>query len=221
MRFLGLDGFRNGWVAVWIDGDQRGIAFPANIQDALKIPYDLAMIDIPIGLPDRGNRVCDVEARNLLGAARSRVFLGARRSLSRYSTQAEANAWAKSVYDSGVSCQLFCISKKIDEVDAVMTPELQKSVLETHPELVFCRLNGSKPLTTGKKKQGGVQQRRALLMSEGFVELDNWLNARAPKVARDDVLDACACAIAARDRKRRIPECPETDSNGLRMEMWF
>jgi predicted RNase H-like nuclease len=120
-----------------------------------------------------------------------------------------------------VSCQLFCISKKIDEVDAVMTPELQKSVLETHPELVFCRLNGSKPLTTGKKKQGGVQQRRALLMSEGFVELDNWLNARAPKVARDDVLDACACAIAGRDRKRRIPECPETDSNGLRMEMWF
>jgi predicted RNase H-like nuclease len=62
MRFLGLDGFRNGWVAVWIDGNQRGIAFPANIQDALKIPHDVAMIDMPIGLPDRGNRICDVEA---------------------------------------------------------------------------------------------------------------------------------------------------------------
>jgi hypothetical protein len=33
------------------------------------------MIDIPIGLPDRGYRQCDIEARALVG---TRVFLGAR-----------------------------------------------------------------------------------------------------------------------------------------------
>jgi predicted RNase H-like nuclease len=229
MHFMGMDGYSRGWVAVWIDNGQRGIRCFSTLAEALGLTFDRAMIDMPIGLPEPkcGYRRCDEDARKKLGTARSRVFLGARRSLLQFAQlpyscrQSEANHGAKLAGEKGVCCQLAAILPKIAEVDAAMSVSTQERVRETHPELVFYRLNNYVPLAATKKSERGALQRRALLIQDGFENLDAWLGTREVGVACDDVLDACACAIAARDMSQRIPDVPELDARDLRMEMWF
>src|ERR1700760_949284 len=77
--YLGLDGFRFGWVAAWIDdrGD-HGFDYSPGLTRLLAMPHARAMIDMPIGLKPTGYRTCDLRAREMVGPA---VFLGARRDL--------------------------------------------------------------------------------------------------------------------------------------------
>jgi len=88
---------------------------------------------------------------------------------------------------------------------------------------VFLRLNGHKPLPP-KKSEEGDSLRRRLLKRQGFAEIDRWLSvARIGTGARrDDVLDACAVAIAAREPAGSVPEgLPQLDDFGLPMQIWF
>ncbi|PPQ15091.1 DUF429 domain-containing protein, partial [Bradyrhizobium sp. AC87j1] len=87
--YLGLDGFRFGWVAAWIDdrGD-HGFDYSPGLTRLLALPHARAMIDMPIGLNPAGYRLCDLRARELIGPA---VFLGARRDLWTLADMAEAN----------------------------------------------------------------------------------------------------------------------------------
>jgi predicted RNase H-like nuclease len=216
--YLGLDGFRGGWVAAWIN--ERGnhwFGYSSSLARLLSYPHDMAMIDIPIGLPERGYRKCDVQAREWLGPS---VFLGARRGLLNFGSQAEANQHYRVDKEPGVSSQLWCIRCKIKEVDDVMTPERQKVLRETHPELVLWHLN-SKVLLDSKKTDVGRSQRLAILNRRGFTKAAHWLNLRyGTGIGRDDLIDACICAIAARDARDSIGG-PCQDCRGLRMEMWY
>lgn len=221
--FVGLDGFRRGCVAVRLQRDgTRDIFFLRELHEILAWPFARAMIDKPIGLPDAGNRGCDEEARRLLGPDWARVFTGARRWILDCATQAEANAKARTAKQDGVSAQLFCLSAKIHEVDLLVRGQGQKRIRETHPELVFHRLNRGMPVPR-KKSAAGLALRRRLLKANGFDKLDAWLEKRIGTGAKpDDVLDACACAIAARDSRHRLPvHFARTDAQGLRMEIHF
>ena len=222
MTFIGLDGYRRGWVAVRIDGRERAIDFLERIERILEMPFERAAVDITIGLPRDGNRGCDQAARDLLVHNRSRVFLGARRWILDCASVGEANARARALGQAGVSAQLFCLSAKIAEADALLHKAGQKKIRETHPELVFWRLNGHKPLA-GKKTAEGHAARRALLEQDGFRDLDAWLERRLGTGAKpDDVLDACACAIAARDDGHRLPlNDVRVDDKGLRMAIHY
>jgi predicted RNase H-like nuclease len=218
--FVGLDGFRGGWVAVWIDDlGTRGFGYAENLERLLRYPHALAMIDVPIGLPCSGNRACDVHARELLGPV---VFCGVRRNLWRFDNYAQANDhyWAKQ--EPGISRQLWCIRWKIKEADDAITPEHQGKLRETHPELVFWRLNGRNRLHS-KHSECGRIQRLTILREQGFTQIDRWLKQRhGTGIAYDDLVDACACACAARRAKHKIPEGePQYDAKGLRMEMWY
>jgi predicted RNase H-like nuclease len=91
---------------------------------------------------------------------------------------------------------------------------------ETHPELMFWKLNGQKSLAK-KKTREGREKRIALLKQEGFNKIDQWLGHRhGTGIGRDDLIDACACALAARDSNARLPEHPPTE-RGIRMEIWY
>jgi predicted RNase H-like nuclease len=223
MRFLGIDGCRGGWAVVLLSGSVQELWRAENITDALKGGYDVAMIDIPVGIPEKGYRECDLEARRLLGNARSRVFLGARRFVLNSKSREEAHEAAVSLGAPGVSCQLFCISPKIIEVDAFVRARKPVHLHETHPELVFYRLNNCQPVAPkkGKTRRQGLCQRRDLMAHQGFRHIDVWLETRPPGVGRDDVLDACACAVAARDRKGALPSRPVWDDHGIAMQMWY
>jgi predicted RNase H-like nuclease len=223
--FVGLDGYPKGWVAVWLDEHrQPEITFLHSIRELFDRPFDRAMIDIPIGLPDLGYRACDIEAQRYLGQNRSRVFTGARRPLLSHRKREDAHAWAKATDGKGVSCQLFCLMEKIRQVDNAMTHESQTKLRETHPELAFQRLNGG-CLLPKKKTPEGVEARRQILSKNGFTSIDCLLAKRVGKGAKaDDVLDACVCALVAKHMSavHRLPKKPqEPDSRGLKMEIWF
>jgi len=98
VRSWGVDGYKRGWIAVWLDDDLRaGWELIDNTDRLAALDTSMVMIDIPIGLPDTGYRGCDLAARRLLGAAAPRVFLGLRRPLLQYlDDYAAANAWCKS-----------------------------------------------------------------------------------------------------------------------------
>jgi predicted RNase H-like nuclease len=157
------------------------------------MPHRRAMIDMPIGLKTRGLRVCDLRARELVGAA---VFLGARRNLWQFPDMAAANRhyWRHEGRGMGVSCQLWNIRDKIREVDDVITPGRQVTIGEAHPELVFWNLAGRFRLERKMTQRYGTG------------------------IGCDDLIDACGCAVAARDSTRRLGG-EEVDPRGLRMEI--
>jgi len=224
LRAIGLDGFRNGWVAVTLDGDQQTISFHANVAEALSGRFDWAGIDIPIGMTEDGKRACDLLARERLRPHFSRVFTGARRWLwQEFSDPDEANREAPRRGQTRVSRQLWHLGRKIMEVDAFLRAHPLIDVCEVHPELVFLRLNGNKPLPAKKSEEGDALRRR-LLKRQGFRDIDRWLDKQriGTGAKRDDVLDACVVAIAARDPKVSLPDGePVLDEYQLPMRIWF
>src|SRR5690606_30495262 len=108
-----------------------------------------------------------------LGARRSSVFsaptrgaLEAFRAGAEYRTICERNRGEKPD-DRGISRQTFAILPKIDEMDRVLTSELQRRVVEVHPELCFAEANG-RPMQHSKKRTAGRVERATLLARLGF-----------------------------------------------------
>ena len=224
MRALGLDGFSKGWVAVCLDGDRHEIRFCRDIAAALSTLFDRAAIDIPIGMTDDGERACDLLARERLRPHSSRVFTGARRWLwTEFSDPDAANRDALRRGQKRVSRQLWHLGPKIMEVDAFVRANGARDIREAHPELVFLRLNASMPLPS-KRSEAGFERRRKLLKRHGIRDIDKWLDSERTGTGakRDDVLDACAVAIAARDVSGCVPEdVPPRDAYGVAMQIWF
>ncbi|KRR21203.1 hypothetical protein CQ14_21635 [Bradyrhizobium lablabi] len=171
-----------------------------------------------------GERACDLLAREKLRPHASRVFTGARRWLwQEFCDPDKANEEALRRGQTRVSRQLWHIGRKIMEVDAFVRANARHDIREVHPELVFLRLNGGKPLPS-KKSEEGEDLRLRLLKRAGLREIDRWLaEARIGTGAkRDDVLDACAVALAARGPHGCVPEgAPLLDAHGLPMQIWF
>jgi predicted RNase H-like nuclease len=225
MTAVGLDGFGKGWVAVCIDGAKQELHFLGAISELSAIKFDRACVDMPIGLPERGERVCDLEARALLRPHASRVFTGARRGLWDFSSHADANRALKLRGEKGVSIQLWHLGPKILEVDRFITSRTQDKIREAHPELVFRRLNDGEPAPS-KHTPEGLALRVKLLRREGFANVKRWIDVErlGTGAKADDILDACAAAIAARDvdqghvlPRGRAPR----DARGLKMQIWF
>jgi predicted RNase H-like nuclease len=222
----GIDGCRAGWIAVKFAPDgAREVTIIERIDQLPALDPAMVFIDMPIGLPESGDRGCDLAARKLLTGAASRVFLGLRRPLLRYiDDYPAANEWAKSD-GKGLAKQAFAILPKIAEVDAVMRPERQCRFRESHPELVFWRLNGGTALVS-KHTPEGLQARRDILARHGFDDIDAWL-VKLPRqrAQADDLLDACALALAASEatqgHARRVKSSDARDARGLRMNIWF
>ena len=221
---IGLDGFGRGWVAVRLDGEQQEISFHRDVTAALSRPFDRAGIDIPIGMTDDGERTCDLQARAELRPHASRVFTGARRWLwLDFNDPDKANREALRRGQKRVSRQLWHLGPKIMEVDAFVRANRSLDIREVHPELVFRRLNGGKPAPS-KKSTEGIALRRALLARAGLRHIDRWLTEEriGTGAKPDDVLDACAVAIAAREPAGSVPlGTPPCDVHRLPMQIWF
>jgi predicted RNase H-like nuclease len=224
VRALGLDGFARGWVAVLLDGDRGKLSFHPDIADALRDPFDRAGIDIPIGMFDDGRRACDVLARDKLRPHGSRVFTGARRWLwQEFDDPDKANAEAARRGQGRASRQLWHLGAKIMQVDAYLRAHPSLDVREVHPELVFLRLNRGRPLPS-KKTEDGILLRERLLRRAGFAEIGEWMKRTRLRTGAkpDDVLDACAVAIAAREPAGCLPEgASPVDGCGVKMQIWF
>ena len=226
---VGVDGCPAGWVAVVWDlaAAHPAVEVAARWSELPLAAAAMVAVDMPIGLAEAGPRGCDGEARKLLPRGRtSSVFPAPRRYMLRCADWAEANALGKARDGKGLSHQAWNIIAKIRELDAALTPADQDRVRETHPELVFHRLNDWRPVPP-KKTAAGREMRMRLLEGAGLDDLNRMLNAIPRSAAKpDDILDAAVCAVAGRHmlegRGTRVPaEDPPRDARGLRMEIWF
>jgi predicted RNase H-like nuclease len=226
---LGVDGCRGGWCAVPVESGPRiAVGDPfvvASFVDLIKLEPAVIAVDMPIGVPDSGYRVCDLEARSRLGRAWPRVFMTPVRAALEASEYREACLANQRVSGRQISRQCFGILPKIREVDDGMTPERQGRVFEAHPELAFAALNGGQAVLESKKGETGRALRWRLLRS-AFRGLPEAPTAFRPLgCAVDDYIDALAVAwtgiCISRGTAHRIPEAPATDAKGLRMEIWM
>jgi predicted RNase H-like nuclease len=227
---VGVDGCPGGWIAVrW--GEKLSHHFCGSFAGVLALDAAVIAVDMPIGFPEGSGRAAEREARARLGARQSSVFSVPCRAAvmcADYRAACAANLH-HSDPPKKVSRQVFHIFPKMREVDALMTPDLQKRVFEVHPELALWAMNAQQPLPLPKKLKSrphppGLELRRRLLKAAGFpLEALPPSSYRSADVGADDLIDACACAWSARrileGRALRFPQTPPVDARGLRMEI--
>lgn len=220
----GVDGCRAGWLMVRLGPDSRlTIEIVGRFNELTLRGLAMVAVDMPIGLPDSGARICDGLARAVLPPdRRSSVFLHFRRPLLNCRDMTSANQWAKAD-GKGISVQAWNIVPRIADLDSWITPARQRRVRESHPELVFLMLNGGAPLPR-KRTAEGMAARRRVLLRHGLAGIDA-LAATLPRrqAAIDDLYDAAALALAARRfaRGEGIRLAAGRDARGLRMEIWY
>lgn len=235
-RFIGIDGCKAGWFCVFVDNnDQWSYCVFA---DAIAIAEvigsaDSVLIDIPIGLLSEGpdERLCDKEARKLLGAMRaSSVFPAPARQVLAADNYREALAINRQSTSRGLSKQTWNIVPKIGEIDQLLgsRPELQAILHECHPELCFWALNNEKAMHFNKKKEQGRHERLAVL--EKYYPECRLLFEHASseylrrQVAHDDIIDAMVCTVTAKfgyGKYLTVPKKPDRDLIGLPMQMVY
>lgn len=229
MQVLGIDGCRGGWIGVWHTPSELGWSFSTTLSDLLSIRVVThAFIDMPIGLSDKGPRLCDRAARQMLGRKfSSSVFPTPTRLALKGKDYPEANSLNRQQSGSGLSKQSYFLLPKIREVDSWLRKASNPSVLlrEAHPEVAFNAINRGS-LCHKKKTADGFEERLALLrqLDDRVATLtENILAAtRRKDVAADDILDACCLALMPLYGKlQTLPATPEKDSKGLNMEICF
>jgi predicted RNase H-like nuclease len=224
MSYVGVDGCRNGWIAIEIcDGVDPVAHHVGEIGELADLVPNARVvgIDIPIGLPSGGRRRADSEAMEMLGARRSSLFSTPPRQVLEAPTHALATRVAVELTGQGISQQSFALRQKILEVDAWL-PLAPWKVVEVHPETSFVAMLGA-PAKASKKTWAGMVERRHALASAG-IHLDGLRGPAAAAAAVDDMLDAAAAAWTARrvfhGRAQSLPDPVEVAESGIEMAIW-
>jgi predicted RNase H-like nuclease len=229
-RLCGADGCRAGWIAITEDLNTGVLSWEVSSSlEALASASaaEIIALDVPIGLPDRGSRDCDVAARRLLGPGRgSSVFPAPIRPLLEATCHSEACAIREAVEGKRLSIQAWAIVPKVLEVDRAMrsSSQLRGRVREVHPEVCFFHLASRRPMQQAKKTREGREERLRLLRPEfGPAVEDALADHRHLGCAVDDVIDAFVGLWTARrawdGRAITLPALPPRDRHGLPMEM--
>lgn len=232
--FVGVDGCKAGWFAVWITGDGAWSHQVFNSADALFGQLGEAsriLIDTQIGLVGEGTegRRCESDGRKLLGSARSSsIFVAPSRLSLTAPTYQEASRINQGATGRKLSKQTWWIMPKIREVDDLLRsrPEARDKLFEVNVELLFWALNESRPMRHYKKTAQGFSERMDLLnrwfpQSADLYE-DALCSYLRKDVSRDDIVDATATAVSSfitRGKLKEIPADRQIDSHGLPMRM--
>ena len=173
-----------------------------NLSEFLKEAAEVRVvgIDIPIGLPRKGSRDCDVKARKLLKRRGSSVFPAPVRAVLGATDYRNACDIRNRIEGKKMSQQAWAIVPKIAEVDALLKqkPELKSLLHEVHPELSFYLMGGNKPNGYSKKKRPGINERiKKLALHFGI----NWKYVSTQRqkhgASEDDIVDAMAALWSA------------------------
>lgn len=237
-RVLGIDGCPGGWVGVVLDGGGRFAEPPLLFPNAAHCAaaarqHILSLLDLPIGLASerQGRRACDIRARELLGRKRASVFFPPVRAALHAPTYRDACRINFEAYGKKISIQSWNLMPRIRDVDVQFQADsaLQARLRESHPELCFRAFNGGEVVAAGKRTPEGLQIRLALLARRiqntrlFFQHACSVLPRRA--VHADDLVDAMVLAATAWHGREHgfavIPDSPEFDATGLRMEILY
>jgi predicted RNase H-like nuclease len=194
-----------------------------NLADVLdyRPSFKVIALNAPIGLLEEateGGRVCDREARQLIGWPRCgavptppvRKALGA----STYEQAARLSG--------GMGAVTWGLLARYAEVEREMASYRQRVVFEVQPELSFYQLNTDLPMRFPKRTHIGMEERMALLKTR-LSGMERIVDAELPNVKPWQLIDAAVCLWATRRiasrALTRIPADPEWDERGLRMEL--
>lgn len=234
MTVVGVDGCRAGWITVQI---RSGGAWKINVYpDAATLWKEstvarLILIDIPIGLPDRTMiiRLCDIEARHVLGWPRACSIFSppSRAALDASLSYAKACRRNKKEVGRKLSRQAYSIREKIKQVDDLLQndPDARRKLREVHPEICFWAFNCRRAMKHNKKTDRGFQERLRVLNSvfpaSRAVIDDGLARYHRMDVGRDDIVDALVAAVTACEPEHlsTMPDAARIDGGGLRMEM--
>lgn len=224
MNVLGVDACgKQGWVGIRLaDGAFAGSVVDLRLDRLIErvADTDAIGVDMPLALVERGWRAADLEARALLGVRRSSVFLVAPRTAWQEEEYGAAADRCQELTGNRLSHQAWALRPKLLEARECWIGD--ERIHEVHPELSFRTLAGGEPLPYAKKTWRGQNLRRALLAEAGGIVLPDALG-EADRVPVDDVLDAAVAAWSAhriaRGTAGRVPEEPERDAEGRRVEI--
>lgn len=181
--------------------------------------FDVIAIHCHLSFPEEdtaGGRTCDKLARQLLGWPRAGA-IGSPPS-RHYLRTGDLDARAR----KGLNPINARMMRRYAEVADEMQPYRQRQVFEVHPELSFYQLNDDKPMLHSKYSEEGVEERRRLVAAR-IPGVDVVLDATVPGVSARHLLDASADMVTARRIAARavdrLPEDPEWDEQGVRMEL--
>lgn len=220
----GVDGCRRGWVVVEWSGRDL-MAHLARDMTALvgrlrAGELDAVAVDMPIGLLDHQPRICDTEARKLLGRRRSSIFPTPVRAVLAAADYDEACRLSRAASGKALSKQAYNLLPKMAELDRLVQPADQARLVEAHPECAFARLAGQ-PLEEPKRTVEGRAIRRRLLRR--FHPAFDDLLASDHGLPVLDLIDASVLAITARrlldGSAHRLGS--DLDRRGLRAEIVF
>jgi predicted RNase H-like nuclease len=232
----GADNCKTSWFAIALkdNGDPEAVCFRnvSELWDKYK-KASMILIDIPIGLLDKGNeeRKCDKEARAKLKSPRAySVFPAPCRRAIREEDYNKAKEINKDKTEKGLTKQTFAIMPKIRDVDNFLlnNKAARSRIKETHPEICFWALAGH-PMVHSKKKSEGQTERIKVLESV-YPRADDIITCakstyRRKELAIDDILDAFAAAVTAmlgsKNKFERLPQKLAKDSQGLPMQMLY
>jgi len=183
--------------------------------------FKVIAMGAPIGLLDEpvdGGRRCDREARQLIGFPRAGAIPTppVRKALG-------TKTYAEAVEVSGsMGAVTWSLLARYAELDREMEPYRQRVIFEVQPELCFYQLNDDVPMRFSKRSHIGMEERTDLLKRR-LPGIERLVDAELPRVRRWQLIDAAVCLwttrrIASR-AMTRLPEDPEWDSKGLRMEL--
>lgn len=178
--------------------------------------YAVIALNAPVGYLDMreaGGRTCDKEARSMLGPKRG-------------SSIASAPVRSPTNDIEFLPDHLDAISMTLlpryREVASEMAPFRQRTVYEVHSDMSFFELNDRQPMRYPKHTEKGLEERRELLQAK-FPGVARILSAELPGATVSHLLDVAVFVWTARrifNRAAvRIPQDPEWDEQGLRMEI--
>jgi predicted RNase H-like nuclease len=230
----GVDACKGGWMVAksktWPCREAPVMAVCPDFASVIALTTDCKRVaaDIPIGL-SRGRhlRKCDLEAKKMLsGHNTSALFYAPPRETLGAETPEEFQRLHRKARGIGAGLPVWGFLSKVKEANKAMTAELQKRIVEFHPELTWFRMAGENLET--KHSPEGIAERKKVLRKfvpelEGILRWKDFLGRAA---AIDDLLDALVGLGVAKDSLRgtrcRLPdEAEEVDGAGLRMEIWY
>jgi predicted RNase H-like nuclease len=229
VRVAGVDGCLAGWLR--IERGEDGVLdakVMRSVRELLEASAGLGVlaIDVPIGLSENGARLCDVEARRLVGARASSVFPAPVRAVLDAESYGDACARSEAACGKRLSRQTYAILPRIRAMDQALQEAAgyRKLVYEVHPEVSFYFWNDLRPMAHPKRTNDGMRDRLHLVerhFGTVFDELRGTLGRHL--VSDDDIVDALA-ALWTAERVRNggavtIPNTPPCDTYGLPMRM--
>jgi len=237
-KAVGIDGCKFGWIAACYE--EVTIKIFSTISELWNYygnDYNF-LIDMPMGLPSAQipHRTCEEFARLILPREKkSSLFPVPCREAFEAITYPEANEMNRRVLGKGLTKQTWFIMPKIKTLDELLIKNEAAKLRfkESHPEIAFQLLNNGQPLVMGKKTNGGILERLAILQNHKpeteRIYKDALLRFKRAEVAADDILDAlCLSLMQTKIQEawpsgicHTFPPQPATDSFAIEMAIYY